>query len=262
MSGMRAGDVDVLVEADDNLLVAWRNVTALGPAPNVAEAGGLTMLSSGIPIPLFNPVYVTGTVTDPEAALAGARDHYAALGLPFVLVFREDTAPGLVTACEAAKMVEHWQMPLMVLDPIPEHGGGDPLPKGLEIVVVDDHNVAAYGGVLASAFGMPKEIVDSMFGSALVRTEGFTGLLGLLDGEPVATSGLFVSGTTAGVYNVATLEAARGKGIGAAITWAAALCGRAAGMERSVLQASEMGEPVYARMGYVTPVRYRQFEPS
>ena len=44
------------------------------------------------------------------------------------------------------------------------------------------------------------------------------------------------------------------------MTWAAAIAGRADGASRSVLQASEMGEPVYARMGYQTPVRYRQFE--
>jgi GNAT superfamily N-acetyltransferase len=104
--------------------------------------------------------------------------------------------------------------------------------------------------------------VEHVLSPDLVRIEAFTGFLGLLDEQPVATSAVYLSEDTAGVYNVATLEAARGKGVGAAITWAAALCGLERGSERSILQASQMGEPVYERMGYVTPTRYRQFTVS
>jgi GNAT superfamily N-acetyltransferase len=260
MAGMSAGDEQVLAEADRNMVAIWRHLAGTLPTSGVTERDGLILLSSGLPVPLFNPVYVTGELTDPTKAVATIHEHYAALGLPFVLVFRDAVAPGLADACNDASMVEHWQLPLMVMDPIPEHGDGEPMPAGLEIVVVDDHNISAYGDVLAGGFGMPRELVDQVLGPELVRVPGFTGFLGLLDGHPVASSGLYVSEDTAGVYNVATLEPARGKGIGAALTWAAALAGQQMGMRRSVLQASEMGEPVYERMGYVTPARYRQFE--
>jgi GNAT superfamily N-acetyltransferase len=262
MAGMNAGDEQVLAEADRNMVAVWRHLVGVGPKPSVTERDGLAMLASGLPVPLFNPVYIVGEVADPKAAVDALRDHYAGLGLPFVLVFRDAVAPGLADACAAASMVEHWQLPLMVMDPIPEHGDGEPLPDGLEILIVDDHNISAYGDVLAAGFGMPRQLVEQVLGPDMVRIPGFTGFLGLLDGQPVATSAVYQSEDTAGVYNVATVEAARGKGIGAAITWAAALCGQQAGRRRSILQASQMGEPVYARMGYLTPARYRQFEGS
>src|SRR3954451_15793061 len=147
MADMSAGDEQVLAEADRNMAAMWRHLVGQGPDPDATEAHGLLLLSSGLPAELFNPVHVVGEVADPAAAVAAVFEHYAGRGVPFELVFRDSVAPGLVEACEAAGLVEHWQMPLMVLDPIPEHGSGDPLPEGLEIVPLDDHNLAAYGDV-------------------------------------------------------------------------------------------------------------------
>ncbi|HUP84514.1 MAG TPA: GNAT family N-acetyltransferase [Acidimicrobiales bacterium] len=252
---------DVLAEADRNMLETWEWLTDLGPAPGRTEVDGLVMLSTGVPVSLFNPTHVVGTIHDPGAAVAAVTAHYGELGAPFSIVFRDDVAPGLADACASAGLVEHWQMPLMVLDPIPADGGG-PVPDGLEIITVDESTIEAYGDVLAEGFGMPRELVSLILGPTLLGHDAFTALLGLLDGQPAATSGVYVSGDIAGVYNVATVPSARGKGVGAAITWAAALAGREAGMTRSILQASQMGEPVYARMGYERPARYRQFEPA
>ena len=253
-------DPDVLAEADRNLREAWEAIVAVAPRPGRTELGGVLALSSGIPAALFNPAYVVGPVADPPAAVEAVVGHYRGLGLPCSLVFREETAPGLAEACAAAGLVEHWRLPLMVLDPIPASAAGARV-DGFEVRPIDAASIEAYGDVISAAFGMPRELSATVMGERLLLgTPGFTGFLGLLDGQPVATSGVFVTGDIAGVYNVATLEAARGRGIGAAITWAAALAGREAGATRSVLQASELGEPVYARMGYATPVRYRQFE--
>ena len=251
---------DVLAEADRNLREAWESIVVHAPRPGRAELdGGLLALSSGIPVSLFNPAYVVGEVTDPTAAVEAIVAHYAALGLPSCVVFREEVAPGLAEACESAGLVEHWRLPLMVLDPIPATAPATV--DGLEIAPVDESTVEAYGDVLSAGFGMPRDLAATVLGAPLLLdTPGFTGFLGTLDGEPVGASGVFVTGETAGVYNVATVEPARGRGVGAAMTWAAAVAGRHAGATRSVLQASQQGEPVYARMGYETPVRYRQFE--
>ena len=250
---------DLLDEADRNLREAWASIIARSPHPDRTEVGGVGALASGIPVPLFNPAHVVGEVRDPAAAVEALTAWYAGLGAPWCLVFRDEVAPGLAAACAAAGMVEHWQLPLMVLDPIPTTAGSTV--DGLEIRPVDASSVDDYLDVIADGFGMPRELAETAMGAPLLlETPGFTGFLGLLDGRPVATSGVFVTGDIAGVYNVATVEAARGRGIGAAITWAAAQAGRDAGAARSVLQASEMGEPVYERMGYATHVRYRQFE--
>ncbi|HEX7171408.1 MAG TPA: GNAT family N-acetyltransferase [Candidatus Limnocylindria bacterium] len=74
--------------------------------------------------------------------------------------------------------------------------------------------------------------------------------IGLLRGEPVATVSVVTAGGAAGIYNVTTVEAARGRGIGAAMTVAAVRHGAGRGFRLATLQASTMGRPVYERLGF------------
>jgi ribosomal protein S18 acetylase RimI-like enzyme len=74
--------------------------------------------------------------------------------------------------------------------------------------------------------------------------------VGYLDGAPVATNMLFLGGGVASVYAVATLPAAQGRGVGAAITIAPLLSARAAGYHHAVLFSTEMGFKVYQRIGF------------
>ena len=81
-----------------------------------------------------------------------------------------------------------------------------------------------------------------------------------MDGSPVSTSLLTTSGATAGINNVATVDGSRGRGYGAALTWAAVTEGAQRGCTHAILQASESGYPVYCRMGFVDLGRYVQLE--
>jgi GNAT superfamily N-acetyltransferase len=74
--------------------------------------------------------------------------------------------------------------------------------------------------------------------------------LGRINGESVGVSGVAYAAGVAGVYNVGTLEAYRGKGIGRALTLAPLLDARERGYRVGVLHASEMGLPVYRRLGF------------
>jgi GNAT superfamily N-acetyltransferase len=80
--------------------------------------------------------------------------------------------------------------------------------------------------------------------------------VGYADGEPV-TSGLGVrTGTTIGVYSIATIASARRRGYGAAMTARIVDDGAADGCDVAILQASEMGRPTYERLGFRTVVEY------
>ena len=77
--------------------------------------------------------------------------------------------------------------------------------------------------------------------------------LSWLDGAPVAMAAAHSAAGVTLVEYVASLPAARGRGAGAAVTWAATL----ADPDRpAVLIASDDGRPVYSRMGYLAVERW------
>ena len=71
--------------------------------------------------------------------------------------------------------------------------------------------------------------------------------VGYQDDLPVGCAAAYVGEREVGVYMVATLPEERGKGYGAALTAAAI---EAAPHLPAVLQASDMGQPVYRRLGF------------
>jgi hypothetical protein len=105
------------------------------------------------------------------------------------------------------------------------------------------------------------EVFRRVFGNALVADPNVRLAVGYLAGAPVSGAAVLRSERTIGIYAVGTVEAARRRRIGRAVTWAAIGAGRAAwGSEIAILQSSEMGVPVYRSMGFEQVSRYIGFE--
>jgi GNAT superfamily N-acetyltransferase len=120
--------------------------------------------------------------------------------------------------------------------------------------VSDEEQLAAWRGTLARGFGegpVEAEWVSEMYRRLGLGDDGpWRHYLGRLGGEPVATSTLFLGAGVAGVYFVFTAGGARRRGIGAAMTLAPLLEAREIGYRVGVLGSSEMGYPVYRRLGF------------
>jgi GNAT superfamily N-acetyltransferase len=77
--------------------------------------------------------------------------------------------------------------------------------------------------------------------------------VGYVDGEPVATAAVHVAAGVNNVEMIATAQSARGRGYGAAVTWAATTADPAL---PAILIASDLGRPVYERLGYTALTRW------
>jgi hypothetical protein len=139
-----------------------------------------------------------------------------------------------------------FRVPCMVRPP---GGSAPPVPEGLEIREVEDsEGLRHVGAILSEAFEVPPADGGFYDERALGRPE-FRMWLGFADGRPVCTSCAFVDETFVGIYAVGTVRSARGRGYGEAVTWTATLSRPDL---PATLQASEMGEPIYRRMGFET----------
>jgi GNAT superfamily N-acetyltransferase len=110
--------------------------------------------------------------------------------------------------------------------------------------------------------GTSEYVARRLFSDAIAADPDVELVIASLDGRAVGTSLAIRTDEVAGVYAVGTLADARRRGVGTAATWAAVAAGRAWGCELVVLQASEMGFPMYRAMGFQTVVRYAIFRPS
>lgn len=123
-------------------------------------------------------------------------------------------------------------------------GEAPPRPDGLEIRRVENpDDLRVFERLEARAYG--EEQFD--YPDTILDIERWTMWLGELDGEPVATAAASLANGITRVEWIATLAEARGRGVGEAMTWVATVVD----FERdAVLISSDLGRPIYERMGY------------
>lgn len=119
------------------------------------------------------------------------------------------------------------------------------------------HDFIAVNSDAYSTYGMPREILREI----VVDLGAFLAphlhhVVAYVEGEPAAAALVQLTHGIAGVYWVGTTEAARGRGLGEAVTRAVTNRAFERGARAVSLQASAMGEPIYRRIGYRELFRY------
>jgi hypothetical protein len=148
---------------------------------------------------------------------------------------------------------ESWPCPCMIRE---RGGDGRPPPPELEIVEATDDATIAQAEALVDEVFVAEGSPASFLTTACLGDD-FRVWVGRVDGRPLTTATAYVADGFVGIYAVATTKDARGRGYGEAVTWAATLCRPDL---PATLQASDMGRPVYERMGYRTVGEFTVWE--
>lgn len=128
----------------------------------------------------------------------------------------------------------------------------------LEIVKVEDTEIRnTFLDVGLTGLEWDKEITYNFLQEVatqfyLTNNPKYSGFLAYYKGEPVAISRVFYGAGVAGIYRVTTLEGARHKGIGTAISLAPLYEAKELGYEIATLISTDMGFNIYKRIGFNT----------
>lgn len=243
--------------ADVNLALTWAAMVRHSGYPS-QRVGPVQMFVTGLPASFFNGAVATGPSGDPDACIATVVQFMAQHDVAWMLRVRDGVDDALLDAGRKAGLRDAPRSPAMGWTPIPP----PPLPRpDLEISIVDDQaGIEAHRDLTARAFGMPLEIPTRLVTEAMIADPAFAVVVGSVDGEPVSTALVSVTGTTAGVYNVATPVEHQRRGYGRALTRAAVDEGMQRGCDHAILQSSPAGQPVYEAMGFTHLGYYVQLE--
>jgi GNAT superfamily N-acetyltransferase len=97
---------------------------------------------------------------------------------------------------------------------------------------------------------------------AYANPDAYVVRIAMLDGKPAAVGMSYDHDGDCGIYNVTTLDHARGRGIGTALTAHLLHAARDRGCTTSTLQSTPMAEGVYARLGFRDLGRYLEHTPG
>ena len=243
--------------AEDNFAEACR-VISRNAGGRVFEVDGLLLWAGALPSPaIVNGVIRTGASgRAADDALNLASEWFGELGHGFALHVRVGRDDDLERRALDRNFRVLLDLPVMVYE-------GEPpavrLPEGHTLErVEDEQGIRDLVRAVAEPFELPGE-VSSVFARPESVLSPFTGAVVVRDGRGTAVAGAWtcVSHLIACIGFVGTAEASRGQGIGTAATAGAMRLGYAMGARAAALQASPMGLPVYARMGFREVGKYR-----
>jgi len=226
------------------------------------ESPEISWVESALEFSLFNRVYASNLRPETadasiEEVISNFENRALTLDWPVLPGMKPDDLP--------ARLRKHGfilkdNSPAMTID-LRRFSPDPPRLNELQIRKVEsDEDLRVFMDVAARAYevsnrdhGIFLEILRSLEVGSRSRYKCY---LGTLNGQPVATSLLFIAGGAAGIYWIGTVPESRGLGVGTQMTIRPLIDARIAGFDIATLQATEMGDPVYRRIGFKECFRF------
>ncbi|HVF04916.1 MAG TPA: GNAT family N-acetyltransferase [Frankiaceae bacterium] len=226
----------------------WRAQCGYVAGGEVAERHGVLVTATRLPDETLNVAFAPGPVPDPAAALDWLVAWFTERGLHPGIELRAGEHPEMERLLAARGFTVVVRRPAMVLSPIEV-----PSADARRVVVTEvdtDDDLAAFQAIQTEVFDMTPEVTAALLPRAAIETPGIRFFLARHDTVACGTAAASVSAYGVGIVGVATLPAYRRRGIGRAVTAAAARWGAAAGAELAWLYPSEMARPLYEGLGF------------
>ncbi len=225
----------------------WREMVRWSGGRVVEERG--VLLVSG-PSPYLRVAIRTDPMVDGEAMVARATEFFAGEPSGFIVLVRRPDDEDIERAAVARGFRPGWTERPMALTAAPS---ARDVPGEIELrFVADERAVVDYGRVVALANDDPgeRERAPLLFHDETIVAPHIAAFVAYLGAEPVACAMTLLSHRVAGVFYVATVEHARRRGLGDALTRMAARAGFEMGAHAAWLGASEMAAGLYRRIGF------------
>jgi GNAT superfamily N-acetyltransferase len=238
---------ELLRSGDRMNLEAWRSAVRARPGCEFESFDGFFVHSYPLPAESLNEVIVTHRPSDPDKVLKTAVSYFSNRSAQWGLVCPQEWGTLMGAPCREAGLTPLPPRPTMVL----AANSYRPVSDVTGFVcrrVGDRESLAVFNQTFARANDLPP--TSFWLSSGFLTAPNWDLLVGFLGGEPVATGVGYTFGGITGIWGIATLPSARGRGIGTAITGSVAEAGKRWGSRAAHLWATEMGLPVYRRMGF------------
>jgi ribosomal protein S18 acetylase RimI-like enzyme len=255
----------ILEAADANLVLHATWVQSRLPAGRVESSPALVVGDSGLPCDTFNLVCRARLDQPARHAVEGVLAYFARVGRPFSWWHGPADRPSDLDRVLLGAGLTAAESELAMAADLRRLRAAHDIPPGLRIVRARTHRaIADFACVSAANWTPPDPHVLRFYELAAPLLLGSDCPLrlyvGYLGDEPIATAELDVSEGAVGLYNIATVAAHRGRGIGTAMTLRPLLDAREEGHTLAVLQASGEGQGLYARLGFEEQGRYTEYQ--
>ena len=226
------------------------------PAMTALDHGSFVDVDSGLPSDTFN-VIVVRDLLKTNVLFKDGIGHFASKGFPMALWYWDDaSAQHGMTKLIDYGMTRAETHVAMIAD-VAQTRVLAPIPDGLTIHLAGQAaELRAFGAILASLFGAADEglhvatFFERVSAFSATPDPAMRHYIGHFGSVPVATGMLFVGQETLGIYDIATHESYRGRGIGSAMLAHLLNEAKSTTHEHVVLQASADGLGIYARAGF------------